>query len=73
MQIFQQLAGYTLGGADQVRRYMSKKKMDKLVHEEQAFIYGDEERGIDGCVKRGIGEVAAKKLFDQMTDFAKYA
>lgn len=73
MQIFQQLAGYTLGGADQVRRYMSKKKMDKLVHEEQAFIYGDEERGIDGCVKRGIGEVAAKQLFDQMTDFAKYA
>lgn len=73
MQIFQQLAGYTLGGADNVRRYMSKKKADKLAHERQAFIYGDEERKIDGCVKRGISEEIANTLFDQMMNFARYA
>nr|MCR5691344.1 DNA polymerase III subunit alpha [Eubacterium sp.] len=73
MQIFQQLAGYSLGGADMVRRYMSKKKEDKLLKEETAFIYGDEERGIDGCVKRGISEEVAKRLFDEMLSFAKYA
>ena len=73
MQIFQDLAGYSLGGADQVRRYMSKKKMDKLVHEREAFINGDPERNIEGCVARGISVEAAEKLFDQMTEFAKYA
>ncbi len=73
MQIFQSLAGYTLGGADMVRRYMSKKKQDKLAHERQAFIYGDEKRGIKGCVANGISEDAANKLFDQMSEFAKYA
>lgn len=73
MEIFQKLAGYTLGGADMVRRYMSKKKQDKLAHERQAFIFGDEERSIKGCVANGIDEKAADKLFDQMSDFAKYA
>lgn len=73
MQIFQDLAGYTLGGADNVRRYMSKKKMDKLAHEKEAFIYGDESRNIPGCIANGIDENAAEKLFEQMSDFAKYA
>ncbi len=73
MAIFQKLAGYTLGGADLVRRFMSKKKFDKLVHEREAFINGDEDRKIDGCVKRGISEEVANSLFDQMTEFAKYA
>lgn len=80
MQIFQKLAGYSLGDADIVRRYMSKKKMDKLVHEREAFIHGDKrvdkngnERIIDGCVKRGINEKIANQLFDEMIDFAKYA
>ena len=73
MRIFQDMAGYSLGGADIVRRYMSKKKMDKLAHEEQAFIYGDPERGIDGCMKKqNITEQQAKELFDQMMPFAKY-
>ena len=73
MQIFQNLAGYTLGGADMVRRYMSKKKVDKLAHERQTFIYGDTERNIKGCVANGISEEAANRLFDQMSEFAKYA
>lgn len=73
MEIFQKLAGYTLGGADMVRRAMSKKKMDKLAAEREAFINGDPSRNIDGCIKRGIKKEAAEKLFDQMTEFAKYA
>ena len=73
MEIFQKLAGYTLGGADQVRRYMSKKKMDKLAHEREAFVSGDPVRHIPGCVANGIDEAAANQLFDQMTEFAKYA
>lgn len=65
MEIFQKLAGYTLGGADQVRRYMSKKKADKLAHERNVFI--------DGCKKNGIDADKANMLFDQMNEFAKYA
>lgn len=73
MQIFQDLAGYSLGAADNVRRYMSKKKMDKLAHERKAFIHGDVDRNIRGCVANGISEEAANMLFDQMSEFAKYA
>lgn len=73
MEIFQELAGYTLGGADQVRRFMSKKKADKLAHEREAFINGDEARGIPGCVKNGITTEAAGALFSQMEEFARYA
>ena len=73
MAIFQQLAGYTLGGADQVRRYMSKKKADKLAHEREAFVYGDASRGIAGCKARGIDPEKADELFSQMEDFARYA
>lgn len=73
MQIFQKLAGYSLGAADMVRRAMSKKKTEKLAHEREAFINGDEKRNIDGCVKRGISEKIANTLFDEMMDFARYA
>lgn len=73
MQIFQKLAGYSLGGADLVRRAMSKKKMEKLAHERQAFIYGDADRNIDGCIKRGVSEKIANAIFDEMMEFAKYA
>lgn len=73
MQIFQQLAGYSLGQADLVRRAMSKKKEEKLKKERPAFIYGDPERNIEGCVANGISEEIANELFDVMTDFAKYA
>lgn len=73
MEIFQVLAGYTLGGADNVRRFMSKKKKDKLVKERQAFVYGDASRNIPGCIAKGISEEAANELFTQMEEFAKYA
>ena len=73
MQIFQKLADYSLGGADMVRRYMSKKKTEKLKEERRAFIYGDKSRGIKGCVANGISAKLADELFDQMTEFAKYA
>lgn len=73
MQIFQSLAGYTLGGADQVRRFMSKKKADKLALERNAFIHGDAERHIKGCIAKGIPADVAEELFEQMSDFAKYA
>ena len=73
MQIFQTLAGYSLGGADLVRRAMSKKKTEKLEIERTAFIYGDAERNIEGCVARGISKEIANELFDEMMEFAKYA
>lgn len=73
MQIFQSLAGYSLGGADLVRRAMSKKKVEKLAHERTAFVYGDSERGIDGCIKRGVSKEIANELFDEMMNFALYA
>ncbi|MCC2254586.1 DNA polymerase III subunit alpha [Ruminococcus sp. CLA-AA-H200] len=73
MQIFRQLAGYSLGQADLVRRAMSKKKEEKLKVEKHAFIYGDPKRGITGCIHNGIAEDAAQKLFEQLTEFAKYA
>lgn len=65
MQICQDLAGYTLGGADQVRRYMSKKKADKLAHERKIFV--------QGCLKKHIPDSISNAIFDQMMDFAKYA
>lgn len=73
MAIFQRLAGYSLGGADLVRRAMSKKHLDQIEAERQAFIHGDEKRGIKGCVANGINAEAANQLFDQMTAFASYA
>lgn len=73
MEIFQKLAGYSFGGADQVRRYMSKKKAEKLAHEREAFINGDPERKIKGCAANGINPAIADELFDQMMAFAEYA
>lgn len=73
MQIFQDMAGYSLGAADLVRRAMSKKKEDKLLYEKKAFIYGDAERNIPGCVeKQGMSVEEADNLFEQMMPFAKY-
>lgn len=74
MQIFQSLAGYTLGGADAVRKAISKKHTEEILAEKDAFVYGDEERGITGCIKKtGITEYEAIRLFDSMVDFGKYA
>ncbi len=73
MQVFQSLAGYSLGKADMVRRAMSKKKMKELAKERITFIHGDEGQGIDGAIKRGVPENVAASLFDEIMDFANYA
>ncbi len=73
MQVFQSLAGYSLGKADMVRRAMSKKKMKELEKERVTFIHGNEAEGIDGAVKRGVPENVAASLFDEIMDFANYA
>ena len=73
MQIVRDLAGYTLGRSDLLRRAMSKKKADVMQKERQIFVYGDEENGVPGCIKNGIDEKTANKIYDEMIDFAKYA
>ena len=73
MQIVRDLAGYTWGRSDLVRRAMSKKKTDVMQKERHNFIYGNEEEHVAGCVKNGIDEKVAGKIFDEMIDFAKYA
>ena len=73
MQIVQNLAGYTMGQADNIRRAMSKKKQYVIDAERQNFVYGNEEQGIKGCIANGISEQAANKIYDSMVDFAKYA
>ena len=73
MMIFQQLAGYSLGGADMVRRAISKKKAKQIEQEREAFLYGDSERGIKGCVANGIPEQVAQQIYDDIYDFANYA
>ena len=82
MRIVQDLAGYTLGQADMVRRMMGKKKVEEMIKEEKTFIFGKPEsvdkngktiKGIDGCVKRGVPEEIARSVWNEMKDFAKYA
>ncbi len=73
MQIFQQLAGYTYGQADLVRRAMSKKKKKELMEQKEKFIYGAPEEGITGCVSKGIPAAVAEKIFGDMESFASYA
>ena len=73
MQIVRDLAGYSLGRSDLLRRAMSKKKVAVMEKERKIFIYGDEETGVPGCIKNGIDEQTANKIYDEMIDFAKYA
>ena len=73
MQIVRNLAGYTLGRSDLVRRAMSKKKAAVMGKERQNFVYGNEEEGVPGCIANGISEQTANKIYDDMIDFAKYA
>ena len=73
IQIFQQLAGYSLGQADMVRRAMSKKKAKDIEREREAFLHGDPDRNITGCVARGIPESAAQAIYQDIYDFANYA
>jgi DNA polymerase-3 subunit alpha len=73
IQIFQQLAGYSLGQADMVRRAMSKKKRKEIEKERQFFIYGDPSRNIVGCIANGIPEETAKAVYEEIDAFAEYA
>lgn len=73
MQIVRSLGGYTLGRSDLVRRAMSKKKASVMEKERQNFVYGNEEEGVPGCIRKGIPEKVANKIYDEMIDFAKYA
>ena len=73
MQIVRDLAGYTLGRSDLLRRAMSKKKGNVMQEERKNFVYGNEEMGVPGCVANGIDEKIANKIYDEMIDFAKYA
>ena len=73
MQIVQALAGYSLGRADLLRRAMSKKKAAVMEKERESFVYGNPEDGVPGCINNGIRERIANKIYDEMTDFAKYA
>ena len=73
MQIVRDLAGYTLGRSDLLRRAMSKKKGDVMEKERQNFVYGNPEEGVPGCIANGINEATANKIYDEMIDFAKYA
>ncbi len=77
MQIFRELAGYSMGRADIVRRAMSKKKRDVLEREKKVFIYGERDESgnytVDGCLRRGIPENVAEELFREIENFASYA
>ena len=73
MQIVRDLAGYTMGRSDLVRRAMSKKKSSVMEKERHNFVYGNEEEGVKGCVNNGIDEKTANLIYDEMIDFAKYA
>ena len=73
MQIVRDLAGYTIGRSDLVRRAMSKKKTAVMEKERQNFVYGNEAEGVKGCIANGIDEKTANHIYDEMIDFAKYA
>lgn len=77
MQIVRDLAGYTYGRSDLVRRAMGKKKMDVMLEEKQNFIYGrdNDDGSIDimGCIRNGVSEKAAEEIYSQMVTFAQYA
>jgi DNA polymerase-3 subunit alpha len=73
MQIVRDLAGYTYGRSDVMRRAMSKKKTEVMKQERANFVYGNDELGVPGCIRNGIPEQTANHIFDEMMDFAKYA
>ena len=73
MQIVRDLAGYTLGRSDLVRRAMSKKKQSVMEQERKNFVYGNPKENVPGCIANGIDEKVAHKIYDEMIDFAKYA
>ncbi|MGM9614861.1 MAG: DNA polymerase III subunit alpha [Oscillospiraceae bacterium] len=73
IEIFRRLAGFSLGQADMIRRAMSKKKHAVIDAERKAFVFGDAERGIAGCIANGVPEAVANSIYDEILDFASYA
>jgi len=73
MSVFRQLAGYSLGQADMVRRAMAKKHADEIERERNAFIYGDPTRNIEGCIAHGVPETVGVAIYNEIRDFAEYA
>lgn len=73
MQIVRDLAGYSYGRSDLVRRAMSKKKIKEMEKEKKNFIYGNAEEGVKGCIANGIDEETANRIFREMEKFAEYA
>ena len=73
MQMVRELAGFSLGQSDVIRRAMSKKKADEMEKQRKYFVYGNSEAGVPGCLKNGISEEVANRIFDEMADFANYA
>ncbi len=73
MQIVRDLAGYTLGRADKLRKAMSKKNPEVMDKERKNFVYGNKEENVPGCLSKGISESVANSIYDNMMDFAKYA
>ena len=76
MKIVRNLAGYTMGRADLVRRVMAKKKHREMMKEREIFLYGLTENGktvVEGALKRGVDERVANEIFDSLIDFANYA
>ena len=73
MQIVRDLAGYTMGEADNIRRAMSKKKQYVIDENREYFVHGNAEKKIEGCVAQGIDEKVADGIYDSMVNFAKYA
>ena len=73
MQIVRDLAGYTMGRSDLVRRAVSKKKAAVMEKERQNFVYGNQEENVKGCIENGIDEKTANHIYDEMIDFARYA
>ncbi len=71
--IFQQLGGYTMGQADNIRRAISKKKQKVIEEERKVFVYGDPAQNIPGAVAKGVSEAAAQSIYDEIVDFANYA
>lgn len=73
MRIFQDIAGYSLGMADIIRRLMGDKDTAQMAKEKVVFLYGDEKRKVDGALKRGVTPAAAERLWEKIADFAEYA
>ena len=73
MQIVRDLGGFSMGQSDEVRRAMSKKKLEVMERERKAFVYGSEEEHVKGCIANGISEQVSNKIYDELIAFANYA